>query len=403
MTSPLGEFIDALTDSSHYSLISTRKNTTPKQEPVQAGARKTEELAENLLGVLFKSIAKGADKIVWVRKNPPSEDTEGAKKAYYTPNKVFLLFSRVNALREEYDKVKDIRSKFSTSDAYANLACDWKQIEGGERIRGQFTLETEACDRDFEKAINDKEEPIGILQTISLVGNMLSGVDQLHAAGYIHGDLKPENCLVYKDEVSGQLTLKVADFGRAEEVGNEEGSQTAFRPYQGNTRFAPPEGVASKKGEVYSSAMMMMRAFEQQLDGEVMPQEENEKGSVHGSRKGLDKFVLQKSIFPCCENKGTALGRIKNAFYRNKMLGTNREAQADAMQQYATALCERLKGGNVLPDPSKADDLKTLLLDMLKADPNERPTSEDVSERYNNIFPPPDPIVLHVPDSDDDE
>jgi serine/threonine protein kinase len=48
----------------------------------------------------------------------------------------------------------------------------------------------------------------------SLVTDILSGLDVLHLCAIVHGDLKPENVLIFKDSPSSDLyTAKLSDFG----------------------------------------------------------------------------------------------------------------------------------------------------------------------------------------------
>ena len=47
-----------------------------------------------------------------------------------------------------------------------------------------------------------------------LLGQVASGVRHMHAQGFGHGDLKPENVLLF-DEGKEGVVAKVADFGMA--------------------------------------------------------------------------------------------------------------------------------------------------------------------------------------------
>ena len=163
--------------------------------------------------------------------------------------------------------------------------------------------------------------------------------------------------------------------------------------FQGNTRFAPPEGVASKKGEVYSSALMMMRSFEESLtgfDGKslVKVDAKDQDSTPHEVRRGVDRFVLEHKAFPACENKGSFVGRIKNAYRRNTEMGkasdSKRDEQATLMREYAGVLCDQLQENGLGKD--KADKLKILLNQMLDPNPQTRPSAEDALKEYNQIF-----------------
>eukprot|EP01046_Picozoa_sp_COSAG06_P011644 COSAG06_NODE_668_length_13234_cov_75.848268_2_plen_496_part_00 len=48
---------------------------------------------------------------------------------------------------------------------------------------------------------------------VKLIREIIAGLCYCHSAGRCHLDLKPENCLLAKDEASGTWTAKLADFG----------------------------------------------------------------------------------------------------------------------------------------------------------------------------------------------
>ena len=50
---------------------------------------------------------------------------------------------------------------------------------------------------------------------VKLIREIIAGLCYCHSAGRCHLDLKPENCLLAKDEASGTWTAKLADFGAA--------------------------------------------------------------------------------------------------------------------------------------------------------------------------------------------
>ena len=79
--------------------------------------------------------------------------------------------------------------------------------------------------------------------------------------GVVHGDIKPQNVLVYKDAITGKITVKVADFGYSTlTVG---GSGTVFlpksRPWNApEHHFGEFNTQEAKKTDVYSFGMLCL-------------------------------------------------------------------------------------------------------------------------------------------------
>ncbi|KAA6374548.1 MAG: putative AGC family protein kinase, partial [Streblomastix strix] len=98
-------------------------------------------------------------------------------------------------------------------------------------------LVLEFCSRgDMRKYITNMRESgteISNKRAFELIAQIISAVDQLHANGIIHGDLKPENVLVMKD-----YRVKLSDFGLARKI--EEG-RDYFTAMGGTTIYLGPE------------------------------------------------------------------------------------------------------------------------------------------------------------------
>ena len=73
-------------------------------------------------------------------------------------------------------------------------------------------------------------------------------MEYLHSSGVIHKDIKPGNLLLSSDQ-----TLKITDFGVAEEIDTYAKDDTCFIA-NGTPRFQPPE-VASGLAEFKGSAV----------------------------------------------------------------------------------------------------------------------------------------------------
>jgi len=84
--------------------------------------------------------------------------------------------------------------------------------------------EANICDQNYVQGIvmplaeGDLESFFGKqteLNPLVAARHLARGLEALHKAGYYHLDLKPANCLVVKNSISKQLTVKISDFGLA--------------------------------------------------------------------------------------------------------------------------------------------------------------------------------------------
>ena len=96
-----------------------------------------------------------------------------------------------------------------------------------------------------------------------LFGDLTAGVSQLHEMGLVHGDIKPENILVYKTKKGG-LKYKITDFDSVVRVENYKDNAlhtTKYLPecYIGKNRI--PNGYAAKKVDCYAICMTLREVF----------------------------------------------------------------------------------------------------------------------------------------------
>ncbi|GGA88258.1 serine/threonine protein kinase [Brucella endophytica] len=90
-------------------------------------------------------------------------------------------------------------------------------------------------------ARKDSPHPYSAANILDLMHCLLSGLEAVHAAGYVHADICPANLLLKTERGSG---LKIADFGISIPIGTthgEAGYRRAFSP-----EFAAPEQIAGR-------------------------------------------------------------------------------------------------------------------------------------------------------------
>ena len=79
--------------------------------------------------------------------------------------------------------------------------------------------------------------------------------------GVIHGDIKPQNVLVFKDAITGKITVKVADFGHSTLTMGESGKVLLPKSRPWNVpehHFGEFKAQEAKKTDVYSFGMLCL-------------------------------------------------------------------------------------------------------------------------------------------------
>jgi len=220
-------------------------------------------------------------------------------------------------------------------------------------------------------------------ERIRLAHDFLAGMTVLSVADCAHGDIKPQNCLVYRDS-RGSLSLKVSDFGKTQKVAEGE-----TKPYRGNIRFVAPEGRVSKQGDVYGAALVVIRTLEEFLgdSGEslVKIDKKDKEAQAIKKRRGIEKYIVEHKAFLGADTPGLPSIIYKGLPRRarlEKQTKKQKERQQKLLEGYVNALIEGLEGKNI-----KCGELGNLLKEMLHVDPQKRPTMEEAFNRFKNIFP----------------
>ena len=86
--------------------------------------------------------------------------------------------------------------------------------------------------------------PLPAHECLHYAGQLLTGLAYLHAAGMVHRDVKPANCLF----VDGQL--KLADFGLLTEAGPQVSRV-------GTQKYMPPDGRMDARADVYAAGLVI--------------------------------------------------------------------------------------------------------------------------------------------------
>lgn len=300
---------------------------------------------------------------------------ESAHKVYWIPQASIFGMRRRN-IEKEVENIVGIREGLTNAgvdEKTSNLAIDVTASKG--------VWESSKAEGNLEKQVS---QPIQFSTRIQYARGLLNGMTNLHKAGYRHGDVKLENVLFYKDG-----TAKLADFDKS---GKNDGV------YTGNTRYGPPEGTMSQKGDVYGAAICLIRILEEHVlhNENRLPSHLDFKGSkippADKERRGVERFILECPVFTrSYEQKGSWIGKVLDFKARlqtilNKDTPRPTNPETLALNGYIKTLCERLsKAGAV--DKVGVHKLEVLLQKMTDPNQDSRIAMELALDVFNTIFP----------------
>lgn len=75
---------------------------------------------------------------------------------------------------------------------------------------------------------------------VSLWCDVANALNAVHWLGVIHGDVKPENILIFQHPTTGQMTAKLSDFGGCQPLSDEDGTGVDYR-LRGTEYWNAPE------------------------------------------------------------------------------------------------------------------------------------------------------------------
>ena len=90
------------------------------------------------------------------------------------------------------------------------------------------------------KHLIEREAPLDSSRVQSIIGQVLDGLQAIHAAGIIHRDIKPQNVLIGRDGIA-----RVADFGIAQ--AEEDSGMTTAGTTLGTAAYMAPEQAQASR------------------------------------------------------------------------------------------------------------------------------------------------------------
>lgn len=278
-------------------------------------------------------------------------------------------YSPLDVHEEDFTKLQE---DLSAIEEYLTL--DF--TEGKFREGNAYAVKTQKAKGDLEEKIREKN--LDLSARFKMGEDVLTGLSLMQESGHVHGDLKPENVLVYKND-----QLKIADYGKTKAV-----NQSQETRYNGNNYFAPPEWKLSQKGEVFSAGAVIIRILEEAVmdGGQPLLIPKNKGKEPHEKYRGFSRFLIM----------GNQTSHLDTSNLKGKItavalsLGLIQPKKTDLESEVAGYVGELIKKliEKSPENEQKLIALKPLLLQMMEYDPNKRPSMTDSSKRYKEIFNP---------------
>jgi serine/threonine protein kinase len=101
---------------------------------------------------------------------------------------------------------------------------------------------------------SSRDDPLNIRTKTKLLSDIASGLTALHALGVVHGDVKPSNILIFKDDLG--MTAKISDFGFSV-TGDEELQAARGGTYLWNA----PECLINAQGNLHPDRYKVTRDY----------------------------------------------------------------------------------------------------------------------------------------------
>ena len=193
------------------------------------------------------------------------EDTFKKYKQEYKKNKKIIKENEKFGGK----KVKDVeKAKDESKNKFRNLAIQKVRKTGNEFVmisklaKGNLT--------DFYYVVDFNKEPAHKTQLDNkkkinkLFTDLTSGIEQLHAVGLVHGDIKPLNILVYETKNEG-LKYKITDFDGVVRVKNYKDNKvhtSGYVPECYDTIEGIPNGEEAKKVDCYAICLTLKNIFD---------------------------------------------------------------------------------------------------------------------------------------------
>jgi serine/threonine protein kinase len=136
------------------------------------------------------------------------------------------------------------------------------RVFGGEE-RSRIYMVMEWCEGRLLRQILE-EGPLSQERALRIAGEVLDGLDYIHAHGVVHRDLKPENIMVDAED-----NIKLIDFGIAGDAAAKRLTYANFTAAIGTPNYISPEQVKGRRGDGRSDIYSMGVILYEMLSGKL--------------------------------------------------------------------------------------------------------------------------------------
>lgn len=92
------------------------------------------------------------------------------------------------------------------------------------------------------RAVMDASGPLSDRMVLTISRQLCEALRAIHAAGWVHRDVKPENVMVLEDR-SAEVEIRLLDFGLVRPVASPSEALTAAGAFVGSLAYAAPEQI----------------------------------------------------------------------------------------------------------------------------------------------------------------
>ncbi len=191
------------------------------------------------------------------------------------------------------------------------------------RWRGRLFIAMELVDGRTLEGLIRSGEGFATRRAFEIGVQVASALEAVHAAGMVHGDLKPGNLMLGSD-----ARVKVLDFGLARPSSRPPGSDRGDLDFSATLHYAPPElltkGRTDERGDVYALGLVLYET----LAGQIAFQAESQFAMMMRIAEG-------KLPRPLSEVPGVG---PRAAATVGRMMAVNPEDRFPSMKEAAAAL-----------------------------------------------------------------
>jgi serine/threonine-protein kinase len=178
---------------------------------------------------LIKRLGLGGMAEVWLARNEAVD------------RRVAIKFLRLEVIRNE-ESVRRFRTEAKAAGRIRSRHVV-EVLDFGSSVLGPYIVMEWLRGRDLAEWV-EEEGRLAIHDAVWVARRILMGLGDAHAAGVLHRDLKPANVFVHQEE-SGELVVKLMDFGVARFMDRGDEGETAVGTMLGTPEYMAPEQLSA--------------------------------------------------------------------------------------------------------------------------------------------------------------